>query len=136
MLLIVARIADPDSPKLGSRSISHLLFADDLLLASSTVDGLQRLLDRLGDFCNHWGIEINLQKTNVIVCKRGGRTSVHEKWRLMDRDIQVVPSTKYLGVGLSGSRSYAKHRSYAVPKAMRALFCLTGFYFRNRGLPV
>ena len=38
-----------------------LLFADDTANFAYTQDGLQRLINRLKDYCNSWGISVNIQ---------------------------------------------------------------------------
>ena len=125
-----------DAPELNGRKISHMLWADDVCLMSKSVEGLQSQLNCLGEFCNFWGIKINLQKTKIVVCKRGGRLAAQESWSLLGSAVEVVPAVKYLGVIMANSHSYAKHRLSAISKAMRALFTLTKFYFGNKNLPV
>lgn len=46
--------------------ISILLFADDVLLASSR-DSLKRLLDGLSSFCDQRQLVVNLAKTRVMI---------------------------------------------------------------------
>ena len=50
--------------------VSHLnclLYADDLLLISTSAEGLQQSLDRLSKYCQDWLLKINPTKTKVIV---------------------------------------------------------------------
>ena len=128
--------SEGDAPMLHTRLISHLLWADDLCIISRSVQGLQSQITCLENFCDYWGIEINLQKTKIVVCKRGGRISAAERWTMKGETIEVSPGAKYLGILLAGSHSYSKHKSLAVSKGMRALFSLSKFYFRNKNLPV
>ena len=48
-----------------------LLYADDTLILSETEDGLQRALTETSTYCNKWKIEINTQKSKVVVFSRG-----------------------------------------------------------------
>ena len=50
---------------IGNCKISRLLFADDLVLLSSTESGLQRALNSFADACNTVGIKISTAKTEV-----------------------------------------------------------------------
>ena len=52
---------------LGNTSISHLLFADDLVIFSQTPIGLQRFLNTLDKYCSKFHLTINLSKTYVVV---------------------------------------------------------------------
>ena len=47
-----------------------LLFADDTVLFSYTIEGLQALLDKLKTYCDKWGIEVNIDKTVAMVFKK------------------------------------------------------------------
>lgn len=53
-----------------------LLFADDTVLFSYYVNGLQSLLDKLYIYCRYWGITVNTNKTVVIICKKGKRMKI------------------------------------------------------------
>ena len=50
---------------IGNCKISRLLFADDLVLLSSTESGLQRALNSFADACNTAGIKTSTAKTQV-----------------------------------------------------------------------
>ncbi len=47
--------------------ISYILFADDLILFSETIEGLQKLLDRLFNYCSKRHPILSLTKTKVMV---------------------------------------------------------------------
>ena len=51
---------------IGNCKISHLLFADDLVLLSSTKSGLQRALNSFVRACNTAGMKISTDKTMVL----------------------------------------------------------------------
>ena len=50
--------------------ISPLLFADDLILLSSTESGLQRILNSFADACNTAGMKISTAKIEVLHLSR------------------------------------------------------------------
>ena len=50
----------------GKCKISRLLFADDLVLLSSTESGLQRALNRFADACDTAGMKTSTAKTEVL----------------------------------------------------------------------
>ena len=55
---------------IGNCKISRLLFADDLVLLSSTESGLQRTLNSFADECNTAGMKISTAKTEVFHLSR------------------------------------------------------------------
>ena len=50
-----------------------LMFADDIALISDTVIGLQMQLNCLHQFCITSKLVVNIDKTKVLVFKRGGQ---------------------------------------------------------------
>ena len=42
--------------------IMVLLFADDLVLVGNSNEDLQQSLDRLHEYCDKWGLEVNVDK--------------------------------------------------------------------------
>ena len=55
---------------IGNCKISPLLFADDLVLLSSTESGLQRALNSFADACNTAGMKISTAKSEVLHLSR------------------------------------------------------------------
>ena len=51
---------------IGNCKINRMLFADDLVLLSSTESGLQRALNSFADACNTAGMKISTAKTEVL----------------------------------------------------------------------
>jgi hypothetical protein len=130
------RSVDSHSPKLAERIIRHLLWADDLVLISKTILGLQRLLDTVKRFCDYWGLEVNTDKTNILVFGRGVRLAREEVWFYDGKKLNVQYTTRYLGFYFSSNNRWAQHRKIMVEKANRALYAITEFLFKNRNLPV
>ena len=56
-----------DSVSIDGKSISCLLYADDIVLMSQSANGLQKLLDNLKLFCDQWNLKVNIQKTKVMI---------------------------------------------------------------------
>ena len=50
-----------------------LLFADDIVLFGESPKDLQNSLDRLYDYCMKWGLSVNIDKTEVMVFRKGVR---------------------------------------------------------------
>ena len=103
------QITESDAPRVGDQSVHALLFADDLVLISETVGGLQRLLDRLKIYCDHWNLEVNREKTKVVVFKKGAKLAKMERWTYNAYDLEVVKEFRYLGILLSSNGLWKKH---------------------------
>jgi hypothetical protein len=56
-----------DAVRLFSRSVSHLLYADDLVILSERPDGRQSSLSSLNNYCVKWKLHINPNKSKVMV---------------------------------------------------------------------
>ena len=66
----VAEAVGTDLPVLQGQPVPPILWADDLLLASTTARGLQRLLDVLSAFSDRWRLTVNSSKTKAIEFRR------------------------------------------------------------------
>ena len=74
-----------------------LLYADDIVLVADTVLELQRKIRVLEQFCDKWGMDVNLKKTQVIVFRSGGKTSKSETFFHLTKKVKVVTYYRYLG---------------------------------------
>ena len=83
-----------------------LLFADDLTLLASTVIGLQNQLNALSVAAERLGLTVNLDKSRVMVCRKGGYLAAKERWFWGDQKLQVVNTYKYLGLIFSTGHSF------------------------------
>ena len=57
-----------------------MLFADDIVLLSETVIGLQTQLNSLHRAASRLELKVNMDKGNIVVLKKGGYLSSREKW--------------------------------------------------------
>ncbi|XP_025113041.1 uncharacterized protein LOC112575401 [Pomacea canaliculata] len=83
-----------------------LLFADDVALVSNTAIGLQNQLNLLKQEADRLKLTVNLDKTNVIVFRKGGYLSSKEKWMYGNLEVKVTNNYKYLGVYFSTRMSF------------------------------
>ena len=75
-----------------------LLFADDIALISETVIGLQTQLNSLRQSALKLNLTVNMNKSNIMVFRKGGYLAAREKWFYGDLEMKIVNSYKYLGV--------------------------------------
>ena len=81
----------------GFMEIFLLLFADDIALLSTTRVGLQTQINNLIDISKTLNLKVNLEKTKIMVFRKGGRLAKSEKWFLNGTRVEVVNKYKYLG---------------------------------------
>ena len=62
-----------------SLNYSYSFFADDVALLATTPCGLQNQLDSLKVCCDRLKMEVNKDKTKVMVFRKGGHLSKHKK---------------------------------------------------------
>ena len=70
-----------------------LLFADDVVLVSDTVVGLQNQLNLLCQVSKRLDLVINLDKSDIVIFRKGGFLSTREKWFFDDKRMNVVNIT-------------------------------------------
>ena len=83
-----------------------LLYADDIILFSETADGLQRGFDILADYCNIWKLKVNVNKTKVMVFRKGGMLPKNLHFYYNNEGIEIVKQFSYLGVVFTPGGSF------------------------------
>ena len=99
----------------------HLLFADDLVLLSSTESGLQRALNSFAYACNTAGMKISTAKTEVNHFSRNPDQCVLQ---VNGATLKQVEKFKYLEVAFTSDRRQDEELDTRLGKAsavMRAL---------------
>ena len=87
--------------------IALLLFADDMALICDTREGLQSGLNKLYEYCNNWGLVVNVEKTKCLVFKKGGKQNPLDVWYYNNQVIETVTSFKYLGFMFASSGKFS-----------------------------
>jgi exonuclease III len=83
-----------------------LLFADDVILFSDTVIGLQTQLNVLCESAKRLGLVVNLDKSDIVVFRNGGFLGVRERWLFDGVEMRTVNMYKYLGIFMSTKLSF------------------------------
>ena len=119
-------------PKLKNKAISHLLWADDLVLLALDEDSLQATLNILNTYCESWGLQINPKKTKVIIFNKSGRFIRPKNiLRLGEVVIESTNSYCYLGIIFIPSGSFKNAIYELKKKALRAIFSLKRFIYHK-----
>ena len=92
--------------KIHDIETSCLLYADDLVILSTTELGLQKALDKLYDYCTKWKLTLNVNKTKTIVFNKTGKLMKNINFFYSTSQIENVHSYKYLGIKITASGSF------------------------------
>ena len=101
-----------DPIKIHNTSISSLLYADDIVLISNSAEGLQRAMNKLGNFCQVWNLTVNISKTKVIVFNKSGRILKGFAFNFQQTNVEVVQEYKYLGIVFRASGVFSNAVKY------------------------
>ena len=106
-------------PKVVTTS-SIYMFTDDTEIMSSNPMELQKVLDRFVQWCDQNKMEINVEKT-LLMMFRGDDS---QKIRMKNVNIQTSPFERHLGVVISEDLSWVEQTKTRCNKAYRAFFNL------------
>ena len=104
--------------------INALAYADDIVLLSTSKEGLQRSIDITEKFCQTWRLKINHSKTKTMVFSRGNKM-INTSFNINGETLENVKEFKYLGITIhKKSCSFTPTLKYFRLKATRALYAL------------
>jgi len=98
-----------------------LLFADDMAIIGKSPEEVQSHLDRLLEYCNTWGLKVNINKTKIMVFRKRGRLLPSEHWTYNGQPIEVVNDFNYLGTVFNYTGNFSLNQEYLAGKALKAL---------------
>jgi hypothetical protein len=98
---------------LNNKPLNCLLYADDLVLFSTSAKGLQTRLDKLQKYCKDWCLKVNPNKTKVLVFNK-------DENKILD----CVVNYKYLGLYFSTSCSFSFAQNELHKKALKTYYKL------------
>ena len=113
-----------DPVRVGNYAVSHLLYADDLILLSQSAEGLQLTLDKLHSYCLRWNLQINVKKSKAMVFNKTGKIPQNVSFHIGDSELPMVNRFKYLGTILSSSGSQIPAAKSLCEKTNKAYFAL------------
>ena len=114
---------DAYAPTLRGVLVPLLLYADDLILMSTTAVGLQKQLDALASFCDQRQLTVNLSKTKVVVFEPRRSDVAH--FVLNGAVVEKRESYKYLGFVFHATKNMSVGTSYLVAAGRKAMFATT-----------
>ena len=101
--------------------VHDLLFADDAAITTHTQEDLQWLLDCFSEACRHFGLTINLAKTQVM----GQDIKEIPSLFIHNYKLEVVHEFVYLGSAITDNLSIDSNFNKRIGKAAMTLSRLT-----------
>ena len=81
-------------------TIRALLYADDLLLMPDSTEDLQLGIDILYDCCTRWKLNVNFEKSAVVIFRKGGSLSINDHY--FSGDTLLTVTNTYSNLSMTG----------------------------------
>ncbi|MCG8033307.1 MAG: reverse transcriptase family protein, partial [Candidatus Thiodiazotropha taylori] len=107
-----------------------LLYADDIVLFSSSAEELQKGLDLLSDYCKRWKLKINVAKSKVMVFRKGGLLPKNLSFFYDGQVLEIVNKFRYLGVTFTIGGSFAETQNTLSGQAQKAIFKMNKYVYK------
>lgn len=103
-----------------------LMYADDTIIVCDSEEGMQQALTVLNLYCKQWKLQLNCNKTKIVMFSRGRVNTDNYKFEFGGENIEVVEDYKYLGVLFNYKGRFRKDELELKEHATRAIYSLIG----------
>jgi hypothetical protein len=107
--------------KCDNKVVGALMYADDLVLLADNRNDMQSLLNILHGWCQRWRIDINQDKSKVVVFRHNSSKISMEKMHCGNMELEYTDSYKYLGLNIKYNLDWKHTIDYLAASANRAL---------------
>ena len=111
-----------------------LLYADDTVLLAESSSDLQNALIAMYDYCKLWDLQVNEDKTKVVVFSKSKFRQIPDFFYNGKR-LEVVDEFSYLGILFNYNGKFHKTKARLVEQARRAMFSVVS-KARKLNLPI
>ncbi len=73
--------------RVGEEKVAILLFADDMVLIAESEAELRELMRAVEEYCKEWHLEVNVDKTKVMVTSKDGEQSAKVVYGQRDKSV-------------------------------------------------
>ena len=116
-----------DPVYLNNYKIDCLLYADDLVLLSSSEKGLQESVNVLDKYCKEWNLKVNLKKSQVIVFNKAGKF-IKTDISIGGNLIESTKTYKYLGIQFTTNGKFNVAKLDRGKRGLKASFKLQSIF--------
>ena len=108
-LVFILFIADIPSILSAIRNLYSVLYADDLVVYSESLECVQKAVDVLYFYFSQNGLSVNVAKTKVMKFRDGGRLKNNDVVYYGDTELAFCKEYEYLGIMLQTSWTFTRH---------------------------
>ena len=112
-----------DGIELGAKKICSLMYADDIALVSDSLAGLQRNLNKIGDYFQEWELKVNVLKSALMIFGSKASTN-YEILYYGNTPLNTVTEYCHLGLNFTRSGTFQHAQRSLADKARKACFKL------------
>lgn len=106
---------------IGTHKLNCLLYADDIVLISTSKIGLQNCINALYNYSSDWKLDVNLTKTKSLIFNKKGQVIMEEFMFGKDK-IEGTDSYTYLGIKLTNNGNFQEAINTLCTKALKSMF--------------
>jgi len=81
---------------IDGRRVNVLMYADRIAILSESIDDLQDMINQLEKYCTKWDIVVDMDRSCIMVFRRGGRLALTEKWFITGKEIKTTSTAEFL----------------------------------------
>ena len=108
----------------GQQYLNALMYADDLIIMSTTQEGLQKSLNTLNDYCQKWKLNVNHKQTKCMIFSKASNIK-NIYFTINSKIIDITKEFEYLGITInSKSCTFTPTLSDLTSKANKAIYSL------------
>jgi hypothetical protein len=111
-----------------------ILYADDTVILTDTKEGVQNALNIFQSYCEIWKLEVNVNKTKVVIFSKGEIRLKYE-FKLQNKILEIVDSYSYLGLIFKYNGNFNETRKKIALQAQKSLFSIYKS-IRNQYIPI
>ena len=109
-----------DPVRLYDIFINVLMYADDIVILSTSKSGLQHCLNILNQYCKKWKLKVNIKKTKIVIFNK--YKTNHFKFTFGSWNIDIVENYCYLGMNIHKSGNFKSGIKALSNKALNAYY--------------
>lgn len=117
--LIKFRIIDQTS---DNTFLPVIKYADDTVLMAESAEDLQHSINALSCFCEHWKLQLNIQKTKVLVFSKQAQDNLSFKFN--NNSLEIVKQYNYLGITFDYSGNFTNCIKRIEEQASKSMFAV------------
>ena len=100
-----------------------ILYADDTVILADTKEGMQKAMNIFQSYCEIWKLEVNVNKTKVVVLSKG-KIRLKYEFKLQNKTLEIVDSYSYLDQIFKYNGNFNETRKNLARQAQQSLLSI------------